>query len=66
VAAFVPLHLLKLLGRFYFELHQQLLLVCCTVMQCVAVCCGVLRCVAVGWSLLQCVTAFVQSGSISL
>jgi len=36
--------------------------VCCSVLQCVAVCCSVLQCVAVCCSVLQCVAVCCQSG----
>ena len=39
----------------FFDVIQQCVAVCCSVLQCVAVCCSVLQCVAVCCSVLQCV-----------
>jgi len=50
-------------SKHKFENHNALtqvatpMLVCCSVLQCVAVCCSVLQCVAVCCSVLQCVAA---------
>jgi len=39
------------------NVSQRVVVVCCSVLQCVAVCCSVLQCVAVCCSVLQCVAA---------
>jgi len=36
---------------------RTMLMLCCSVLQCVAVCCSVLQCMAVCCSVLQCVSA---------
>jgi len=39
---------------FWIEYSALMLIVCCSVLQCVAVCCNVLQCVADFCSVLQC------------
>jgi len=45
-------------GKRYDE-SCDLIMVCCSVSQCVAVCCSVLQCVAVCCSMLQCVALYL-------